>query len=264
MWTVRTATASASGSSSAVGGIVAGFDQGGQVARDEDGAVVGQQRRLGPHDLEEPGDVLERLLGGRLVRLDQPGQQAAAPEEAVEQLPGRALVGHLGVAAQVRHQPVRRVARLRAQPQDPGLALQLVEDRPDGAVAAAGHVDDGGQVLAAERVGVGRRERVQVHAGLEVRHHPQEGEQHPDLGPRVQARRSGEAPRDAGHVQGAQDRVGMAVGPDQDGVVARRGAGRDPPADLRGDPVRLLRAGREDLQADRRGRRATIAPAGVA
>ena len=39
------------------------------------------------------------------------------------------------------------------------------------------------------------------------------------------------------------------------GVVARRGAALDPPADLGGDPVGLLRAGREDLEADRRRRR---------
>ncbi len=47
----------------------------------------------------------------------------------------------------------------------------------------------------------------------------------------------------------------MAVGADEDRVVARRGAGLDPPSDLGGDPVGLLRARREDLEPDRRRRR---------
>ena len=47
----------------------------------------------------------------------------------------------------------------------------------------------------------------------------------------------------------------MAVGPDEDGVIAGRGAVRDPPADLGGDPVRLLRARGEGLQPDGPGDR---------
>ena len=47
----------------------------------------------------------------------------------------------------------------------------------------------------------------------------------------------------------------MAVGPDQDGVVARGGPGLDAPADLGGDPVGLLRPGGEDLEPDRRWHR---------
>ena len=98
---------------------------------------------------------------------------------------------------------------------------------------------------------LGRRERVQVDARVEVGDDAQERQQQADLGPGVQPGRAREAPRDAGHVERAQDRVGVAVGPDEDGVVARRGAGRDPPADLGGDPVRLLGARREGLEPDR-------------
>ena len=47
----------------------------------------------------------------------------------------------------------------------------------------------------------------------------------------------------------------MAVGPDQDGMIAGRGAVRDPPADLGGDPVRLLGARGEGLQPDGPGDR---------
>ena len=68
LWTVRTATASASGSSSAVAGSSPASISVCEVRRDEDRAVVGEQRGLGADDLEEPGDVRERLLGGRPCR----------------------------------------------------------------------------------------------------------------------------------------------------------------------------------------------------
>ena len=47
----------------------------------------------------------------------------------------------------------------------------------------------------------------------------------------------------------------MAIGPDQHRVVARGRTSGDPAGDLGGDPVRLLGAGRERLEPDRRGRR---------
>ena len=140
------------------------------------------------------------------------------------------------------------------QAQDPGLALELVEDGPDGPVSSPGHVDDRGQVLAAERIRVGGRQRVQVDARLEVGDDAQERQQAPDLGPGIEAGRSGEPPRDAGHVQGPKDRVRVPVGSDEYGVVAWCRPRGDPPADLRSDPVRLLRARGEDLQPDRRRR----------
>ena len=133
----------------------------------------------------------------------------------------------------------------------PGLPVQLLEDLADRAVPAAGHVDDRGQVLAAEAVHLRRRERVQVDARLGLRHDAQEREQQADLRPGVQAGRPREAPRDAGDVERPQEGVGVAVGPDEDGVVARPSAGGDPAADLGDDPVRLVRGGRERLQRDR-------------
>ena len=51
-------------------------------------------------------------------------------------------------------------------------------------------------------------------------------------------------------------RVGVAVRADEDRVVARRGTGGDPPADLGGDPVGLVGAGREGLEPDRSRARA--------
>ena len=59
-----------------VGGrrVVPGVDERLQVRREEDGAVVGEEVGLGPDDLEEAGDVRERLFGGHGFRLHEPGE----------------------------------------------------------------------------------------------------------------------------------------------------------------------------------------------
>ena len=98
--------------------VVARLDERGEVRRDEDGPVVGEQRRLRADDLEEARDVLELLLGGRRVRADQPGEDAAPAQEAVQELTGGSLVGRLRVAAQVRDErdgprPASRGSRRR-------------------------------------------------------------------------------------------------------------------------------------------------------
>ena len=94
------------------GRVVARLDERGEVLRDEDGPVVGQERRLRADDLEEARDVLELLLGGRRVRADQPGEDAARAQEAVQELAGRSRVSRLRVAAQVRDEPMDRGPRL--------------------------------------------------------------------------------------------------------------------------------------------------------
>ena len=57
-------------------------------------------------------------------------------------------------------------------------------------------------------------------------------------------------------------RIGSAAAfvADEDGEVARRAPRVDPPGDVGGDPVRLLRAGGERLVADRGGARRSHAP----
>ena len=59
LWTVSTATASASSVELDRRRVVARLDQCPQVAGDERAPIVGQQCRLGPDDVEEPGHVLE-------------------------------------------------------------------------------------------------------------------------------------------------------------------------------------------------------------
>ena len=56
------------------GRVVAGLDERLQVRREEDRPVVGEQVGLGPDDLEEAGDVRQRLVGRRRVGPHQAGK----------------------------------------------------------------------------------------------------------------------------------------------------------------------------------------------
>ena len=85
------------------GGIVAGVDQRLQVAGDEHDPVIRQQVRLGAHDFEEPGNVLERFLSCYRIRGGKPREQAAVAQEPVQDLAGGLLVSQFRVAADVRH-----------------------------------------------------------------------------------------------------------------------------------------------------------------
>ena len=233
------------------GRIVAGVEQGLQMACHEQGAIVGEESRLRSDDVEEPGDVAEAFLGRGRLRRGQPGERAAVTEERVQHLAGRALVGHRREPGHVGDEPMHALARPRGHAQDAGLAVELVERGHHRAVSAAGRVDDGGQVVAAEAVHLRGGERVQVDARLGICHGSQEGHQEAHLRPGVQSGRAGEPPRDTGDVERPQHRVGMAVGAHEHGVIPGSGTLGDPPHDVRGDPVRLLRPGGERLEADR-------------
>ena len=237
------------------GRVVAGLDERREMRRDEDRPVVAEQRRLRPDDLEEAGDVGQLLLGRGRVRRHEASEHAAGAQEAVQELARRPFMGVIRVAVQVCDELADRRPRLRTDPQDARLPVELVEHGPDGPVAAAGHVHDRGQVLAAEPVDVRCRDRVEVDVRLEVCGDPQERQQEAHLGSGVQPGGPGEAPRDAGHVERPQDRVGVAVRADEDGVVAGGGPGLDPTPDLGRDPVGLLGTRAEHLEPDRRGSR---------
>ena len=183
-----------------------------------------------------------------------PARRASQPgplEERVQDLAGGPLVGQLDVPPEVRDQRAAPRPRPR-EAQDPGLAPELVQDLEHGPVPAARGLDDGRQVLAAEAVLLRCRDPVNVDARREVRDRAEERQQHPDLRPRVQTGRPGEAPRNARDVERPQDRVRGRVRPDQDRGVAGPGAAVDASRDVRGDPVRLVGAGGERLVADGR------------
>ena len=235
------------------GRVVARLDERLEMARHEHGPVVREQGRLRPDDLEEAGDVLERLFGGDAVGAGQARQQPRPAQERVEHLARRPLVRERAVGAQVRDEPGDARPAVGRDAQDAGLAIELLEHVPHGAVAAPGRGDDGGQVLATERVQLRGRERVDVDARRQVRDGAQERHQEADLGPGVQPGGSREPPRDPGHVQRAQDRIGVVVRAHQDRVVAGRCPVCDPAADLRRDPVRLLGRAREGLDTNRHG-----------
>ena len=113
LWTVRTATASASGSSSAVAGSSPASMSVCEMRRDEDRPVVGQQRRLAADDLEEPRDVAGALPRRRACRWPASlRQQPARAQEPVQQLAGRPLVGDLRVADAGRRRASWTAARV--------------------------------------------------------------------------------------------------------------------------------------------------------
>ena len=74
--------------------IVARLDQRLEMAGDERRPIVGEQGRLGPHDVEEPGDVAERLFGGDGVARRKPREGPGIAQERVEDFAGGPQVGH--------------------------------------------------------------------------------------------------------------------------------------------------------------------------
>ena len=183
------------------GRVITRVDERLQVAGHEDDPIVRQQVRLRADDVEEAGDVLERLLRGDRLHRRQLRKQPAPTQELVQHFAGRPLVGQLGIAPNVPDQPLEHCPRRRGEPQQPRLAGQLLDHVPKGAVAATRRVEDGSEVLATQAVHLRGRQRVKVDARGEIRDRAQKGQQQPDLGPRIQPRRSREVPRHPGHVQ---------------------------------------------------------------
>ena len=233
------------------GRVVPGQDQRLEVARQEDRAVISQERRLGADDVEEARDVGQRLLGGHRVRLRQPLEPPGALEERVDDLAGGALVRQLHVRLEVRDELCGSGPRLGRQAQDPRLSAELLQDLEHGPVAAARHLDDAHQVRPTQAVQLRRRQRVHIHGRRGIRDRPQERQEELDLGPGIQPAGPGEPPRDPLQVEGPQDRIRRGVGADEDGCVLGPCPLPDPPCDVLRDPVRLLRAARERLVPDR-------------
>ena len=240
------------------GWVVTRLDQRLEVLCDEHRAVIGQDRGLRPDQVEEARDVPEPLVGCGGGRRGEAGEQAAVTEEGVQDLAGRPLMGHRREARDVGHEPVDAGTRGGRETEDPGLPLDLLEDIPDGPVSPASRVDDAREVFAVDRVDVRCRERIEIHARMRVGHRPQERQKEPDLGTRVQPGRAREPPRDAGYVEGPQDRIRVAVRPDEDRMVTGRPASGDPARDIRGDPVRFLGARRERFELDGHARLASL------
>ena len=87
------------------GRVVARLDERLEMACHEHRPVVRKQGRLRPDDLEEAGDVLERLFGGDAVGAGQARQQPGPAQERVEHLARRPLVRERAVGTQVRDEP---------------------------------------------------------------------------------------------------------------------------------------------------------------
>ena len=229
MWTVSTATASTSGSSSAVAGSSPASISVWRWRARKTARSSASERRLRPHDLEEAGDVRERLLGGDGVgaRRDEPAARCRAGTRRGPRRPaarGRASSSarRSATSAMDRRPRLRaRGAGSRAGARAPSRTAQTERLRRRAMFTIAV------EVLAAEPVDLGGRERVEVDARVRVGDDAQERQQEPDLRPGVEARTCPENRHGMpGHVERAQERVGVAVRADEDRVVPRRGARR--------------------------------------
>ena len=190
------------------GRVVAGLDERLEMTGHEDGPIVRKDRRLGTDDLEEPSDVAEGFLGRDRVRCCEPGEHAASAQEPIQQLARRLLVGRLAIGLQVRDQAVTWRA-ISGPPAGSPAARRVHQDGPDGPVPSTRHVDDAGQILAAQAVELRGRERVDVDARLRISDDPEEGQQETDLRTAVQARGPRKSPRDRPPCSSAR-RIGSA------------------------------------------------------
>ena len=80
----------------------------------------------------------------------EPRERAGPPQERVQDLAGRPLVGEVGQIPQVADEPRDRFPGRRGDAEDARLPLELLEDLPQRPVATAGAGHDRGQVRAAE------------------------------------------------------------------------------------------------------------------
>ena len=110
--------------------VVAGTGQGAQVAHEEGQPIVGEVRGLAAHQLEEPGDRGEGLLGPFVATGRQLTKPAATAQERVQDLACGALLGHLAVGADVLAQARHSSGGLGREADDPGLVLMLDEHVP--------------------------------------------------------------------------------------------------------------------------------------
>ncbi len=232
--------------------VVPGVDEGLEVPSNEDRPIVGQEAGLRSNDVEEAGHIAEGFVTAVLGCCGESREEPAVPEERIQDLACRPFGGQRAVAREVPQEPAHGLPRSGGNPQEARLVVQLIHHLPDGPITPPGQVDDRGQVVTGDPVQVGCRQGIHVHARVEIRDGSQEGHQQADLGPGVESRRTGESPWDAGQVECPQDGIGVAVGPDEHGMVPRPRPGAQPSGDVGGDPVRLLRSRGERLEPDRR------------
>ena len=181
------------------------------------------------------------------------GQQPELAQERVEDLAGRPLVGEARRTAAGRATSRSRAARVAGETRSrPGWRPSSSRISQTVRLRRRARIDDRRQVLAAEAVDAptqrGRRRRRSSRGRRSARRN---GEQQPDLGPGVQARGAREAPRDRRPRSGCagSGRRRRSSGRGRRGRAVRAPAAIRP-ADLGGDPVGLLRAGRERLVPD--------------
>ena len=175
---------------------------------------------VGLHGLEEASDVLTLAsrLGARFLR--QAGEEARGLQEAVEHLAGAQArhVGHRASRSARRWDAASRAPR-RCRPAPRSPAGRAAPRAAAGVLRRAYWLRRSRSVSGAGRARTGEvEERDRV---VRAREHAQEGDEQTHLLAGVEAAAAAEAVRDALHVQGAQEGVGVAVAAHEDRDVAR-------------------------------------------
>ena len=189
--------------------------------------------------------------GAFAYRVMRPGVE----QELVEELPRGALARQLHVALEIGDHPAHRRHALLAQTDLIRHGAQHVEEPPVlpvGVGRALRQVDDG------DLVDVRRREVVQADGIVRMGDGAEERDQQPHLRPAVEPGVAGEGPRDAAHVERAEEGVGVVVGPDEDREVLVRPALCVLLRDHRGHAVGLAR---HRVEGEVLGGRSASAPA---
>ena len=255
LWTVSTATASASGSRSAVGGSSPASIS---VWRWRATNAPGRRRgaTTGPDDVEEPGDVPELLLGARPSRSPRAGRAPRRPA-GTRRAPRRpAARGRARSSAAGRRRAGRRAVRVagaitRRMPGCRSSSSRTSQTRPVAAPGACSRSRSGPR----RRGGTARPSRPRRRRRSSPRS--------------ATARRNASRRRTSGRAYRPdvpENRHGMPAtlrlrrigsawpfARTRTAMVARARPGRDAPADLGGDPVRLL-AVRRECVSSRTGR----------
>ena len=154
--------------------VTARVEQRVEMRREERDPVLPQQRSLPAEPFEEAREVAQRHLVTALRTSDEFFELAVALQVPEADIPGRRGVRCVDRVANLADQTLDASPRVRVETQNSGLLDELPEHRPQRSVAATRQFHDRREVLPAERIGFGGRNRVQVDRSVRVGQRPQQ------------------------------------------------------------------------------------------
>ena len=225
-------------------GVVAGLDERVELLDEERQPVVAKQASLPPHDLEEAPDVRQPLLARLASLVRQAPQPAGRGDEVVQQLAAGALGAHGPMRVKASQQLLHDLERAERERRVLRVLRRIPQRDHQWASSPSGAVQRHCHVAGREAEDLGRREVIEADRVLRVVDGTEERDEDPHLRLPVEAGRAAEAPCDAGHVQRADVRIGVAVAAHEDRVLPRAPTRTDGGSDAVGDRIGLVRARR--------------------